>query len=338
MELYLCPSCTHIQTPYKLTDGFYNSYNILQGSAQYFGALELTENKLHKLQQYAVSFDYFIDIGCGTGHALGIASRFFDHCLGIEPAYNSYCIAKEKGLDVVHAYFSRDLKLEEKGKVSAFTAFQVFEHLTDLESVLDYIFEILQPGGVGLINVPNGQKIVGESLYHQLTFEHVNYYSVYSACTMARRAGFEIIQVEDIPGTLEIDLYVRKPKLRMTFNQVKLRQRKQLTQMLAPYKTVTVWGAGAKSEKYVDLLEDASIVNCLLDSSLRKVGQYVAGFEVPVEEPTSANVNKNPIIIIFASSYNDEIIERLRKQEMYTGDIIYFENNELQVNKREAYF
>ena len=72
--------------------------------------------------------------------------------------------------------------------------FQVFEHLTDLYSVLNYALEILEPGGVGLINVPNGQRIVEENLYHQIIAEHVNYFTPESLATMAKRAGFDLIE------------------------------------------------------------------------------------------------------------------------------------------------
>lgn len=120
MDLYRCPNCTHIQTEYQLPDDFYKRYNAQSGAAQYSGALELTESKLRKLRSYASSSNWFIDIGCGTGHALGIVAHMFDHCLGVEPAYNTYYIAKEKGLNVLNNYFSRDLQLPIAGRAVSF--------------------------------------------------------------------------------------------------------------------------------------------------------------------------------------------------------------------------
>lgn len=330
MTLYRCPNCTHVQTEYRLSDNYYDYYNEAMGAAQYLPSLDYTEKKLKKLRLYANSVARFIDIGCGTGHALAIASGYFDDCLGVEPAYNTYCIAKDRGLKVANAYFSRELEL--KSPISAFATFQVFEHLTDIYAVLDYAYEMLEPGGVGLINVPNGQEIVDKSLYHQLVFEHVNYYSIYSAAVMAHLAGFEVLEIENVRETIEIDLYVRKPKIHVPFDKIKQRQREELGKLLAPHKTATVYGAGAKSAHYASLLPESVVVDCLIDSSPDKVGKYVQNIGVVATRADAAAIRKNPVIVIFASSYNAEIIERLHA-EQYAGDIIYFEGTEVKIVK-----
>lgn len=330
MTLYKCPNCTHVQAEYRFLDSHYENYTDAVGAAQYLPSLDYTEKKLRKLRLYANSAARFIDIGCGTGHALAIASGFFNDCLGVEPAYNTYCIAKDRGLKVANAYFSRELELESP--ISAFAAFQVFEHLTDIYAVLDYAYEVLEPGGVGLINVPNGQEIVDKSLYHQLVFEHVNYYSIYSAAVMAHQAGFEVLEIENVRETIEIDLYVRKPKIHVPFDEIKQRQREELVKLLAPHKTATVYGAGAKSAHYASLLPESVVVDCLIDSSPDKVGKYVQNIGVAVTRADAAAIRKNPVIVIFSSSYNAEIIERLHA-EQYAGDIIYFEGTEVKIVK-----
>lgn len=331
MVLFRCPNCTHVETSFELPDDFYNSYDEECGAAQYSGTLDFTGKKLKRLQSYADSTTGFLDIGCGVGHALSIAEGLFTYCLGVEPAKNTCSIAEAKGLHVINAYFTKDLALQQS--VSAFTAFQLFEHLEDPYSVLDYAFEILEPGGVGLINIPNGQRILAEGLYHQLTFEHINYFTAYSVCDMAKRAGFEIIELENIPETIEYDLYIRKPKTHVSFYERKSAQKERLAQLLSPYQSVTVWGAGAKSAKYTELLPDRSMVAHLVDSSPGKIGGFVSGIPVPVEQVTAEIIQNSPVILIFASSYNTEIIQRLRKDENYRGEIIYFEKTDVLSSK-----
>lgn len=327
ITLFQCPDCIHVEIKFDLSGDFYDNYSDQNGAAQYSGALDLTEKKLKKLQKYAGSTAKFLDIGCGIGYALGLAEQLFSHCVGVEPAHNTYSIAKGKGLNVINGYFSRNLVLERP--ISAFTAFQVFEHLEDPYQVLDYAFEILEPGGVGLLNIPNGQRILNEGLYHQLTFEHINYFTAYSVCTMARRAGFEIIELENVPETIEFDLYIRRPKEHISFYERKTAQKVRLASLLAPYQSITVWGAGAKSTQYAEILPDRNLVKHLLDSSAEKVGKFVTGIPVPVERISERVIQNSPVIVIFASSYNAEIIQGLREKEGYRGEIIYFEETDV---------
>lgn len=335
MKLYRCPVCTHIQTEYVLDDDFYNTYDEQRGASQYLGSLDQTEQKLKKLRSYANSNFELIDIGCGHGKALRCAETgIFENCLGVEPAYNTYCIAKKSGLNVINAYFSKELNLEKT--FSAFVSFQVFEHLDDLYAVLDYAYDVLEAGGVGLINVPNGAEIIGRSLYHQLTFEHINYFTANSIATMVHRAGFEIIQIENIPETIELDVYVRKPNKRINFQQNWEEHKEKLNYLIAPYKTITVWGAGAKSEKYARLLDKTVIVEHIVDFSDSKLGTRIAGIEAVVEKPTEEIIRNSPVIVIFASAYNAEIIEQLRTDFLYEGEIIYFdEDNDVKSNSKK---
>lgn len=154
MKIYSCSTCTHIQIKCELPADFYeDDYDENKGYAQYTGALDLTEAKLKKLKQFAADNKRFLDIGCGAGHAIGIAQSMFDECVGVEPAKNTYEIAKSKGYNVINDYFAKGLNLD--GKFSAFASFQVFEHLSDPYSVLDYAREVLTDsvnGGGGRLN------------------------------------------------------------------------------------------------------------------------------------------------------------------------------------------
>jgi len=331
MILYKCSQCTHIQAEYNLPESFYDSYNEFEGAGQYAVSLDYTNKKLEKLRNFAKTNTVYLDIGCGTGKSLINASDFFQRCIGVEPS-DTYRIAEEQGLNVIHAYFSKELNIKEE--ISAFASFQVLEHLSNVYEVLNYAFDILEPGGVGLINIPDGQKIVDESLYHQLTFEHINYFSLYSASVMVHNAGFEIIEIDRVPQTVELDIYVKKPMRSIGFYNTFLAQRRKLTHLLTAYQSVVVWGAGGKSAKYAGLLEDSSIVGHLVDSNAKKVGLYVSGISRPVELASTEIVNNSPAVLVFASSYNDEIVVQLREEFGFKGDIILFSNeNNISVSK-----
>lgn len=326
MELFQCARCGHIQAESILPDNYYNGdYNVFAGGGQYAPSLDFTRKKLEKLRSYAQTGSLLLDIGCGTGNALSAAAGLFESCIGVEPADNTYQIAQERGFHVIHGYFSAELDI--KKQTSAFTAFQVFEHLSDIYQVLDYAFELLEPGGVGLINIPNGQEIINHSLYYEVVLEHINYFSAYSASIMANHAGFDVLEIETIPQTIEMDLYIRKPLRNYTFQEKECLERKQLSKILSAYQTVAIWGAGAKSARYVSLLEDPSIVKIVIDSDAKKAGMFLSGLNCPVKIASASLLKSCPCVMIFASSYNSEIIKKLRNDFGFLGDIIYHENN-----------
>ncbi|MBE7719535.1 MAG: class I SAM-dependent methyltransferase [Lacrimispora celerecrescens] len=68
-----------------------------------------------------------------------------------------YESTKKKGLNVINSYFNDLLGLKN---ITVFAAMMVFEHFEAPLDVLKAAFASLEEGGVGLINVPNGQLIL----------------------------------------------------------------------------------------------------------------------------------------------------------------------------------
>lgn len=324
MGIFKCPVCTHMQIENKLPQDYYsNNQNEDSGASQYFGSLDLFEEKIKKLKNFAVNNEKLMDIGCGTGHALSLAESIFSKCVGIEPAKNVFKAAQSKGLNVINNYFTRGLNLEND--FSAFMSFQVFEHLDDIYSVLDAANEKLIGNGVGLINVPNGQKIINHSLFHQLTFEHINYFTPNSLAVMAHRAGFDIIEINSIDKTIEVDIFVRKSGEQSLINSVKDKQKMKLQQITGNFDGITIWGAGAKSLKYSALLSKNTAVKYVVDSSMNKRGKYIGGINKAIEAPSQSIIDDSNLVIIFASSYNEEIIMKIRNEYKFKGAIAYFD-------------
>ena len=266
---------------------------------------------------------------CGSDRNSELSKLYFDSCLGIEPASNLYNITKNKGLNVINVYFNQKLRISER--FSGFTSFQVFEHLESVYEVLSYAHEILEPGGVRLINVPNGQAICDNRYYHQVVAEHLNYFTPFSLASMANNAGFDVIEIESIEETLELDLYIRKPREQMcSFNDMKNQHKENLKSLTLNSNYITIWGAGAKAYSYSELLSEDLDIKHLIDSSVSKKGKYISGIKVPIENITRDIISMSDTIIIFASSYNEEIIQSLNNTYSFKGKIIYFDKEKIK--------
>lgn len=325
VALFRCGGCTHIQSEYRCPEEFYINYESEAGASQYSGRLVTTEHKIEKLAQYSKSRNKLVEIGSGGGSALYSAAKSFARCIGVEPAEHLSELARERGFEIINAYFDSSLKLAEK--FSAFMAFQVFEHLEDVYAVLDYAYEVLEPGGVGLINVPNGQTIMQNGLYHQIVDEHVNYFSTHSLMAMARRSGFDCIEIENVSEAVELDIYLRKPLDFPGLNATRDRNRSRMAECLLGYEAVIIWGAGAKSCSYSELLPKNFLAAHLVDSDIRKTGKYTSGISAQIEMVDKSMLEQCDCVLIFASAYNREIMDELYNRYLYRGKVIYFEND-----------
>lgn len=304
IEIYVCSNCTHRQTKYLLSDLYYEQLEESGGAIQYRGGLCKTKELIAKLKEFANSTEKLVEIGCGMGYGLVDAMEYFDYVVGIDPSKSEVEVAKEKDLNVICGFFNSDLKLEDT--YSAFMSFQVFEHLTDIYEVLEYAYEILEDGGVGLINVPNGQYIFDNGLYHQVVCEHVNYFTPFSLAYCCNKAKFDVIEISPCKETMELNIYLRKKINVPKMEDCRSIQKASIKNMINKFENIGIYGAGAKAGKYMSLLdeEDISKIQYLFDGDSLKVGKYIWGLNIPIQMVSNSFLEAVDAIIIFASSYN----------------------------------
>ena len=314
--LYECPNCGLVQTKFLLNSDCYEEYEDGNGALQYYGDRRILDQQFSNLKKYA----------------LKIAGKYFARCTGVEPSEKEIQIAQnmpgggENTFQLICAYFDRSLNL--KDTYDAFCTFQVFEHMEQLQEAVRYAYDILNEGGVGLINVPNGQQIFEEGLYHQINWEHINYFTPYSLALLCNSAGFEILLLESDYEAIELNIYVKKAPRRLSLDACRNKLKQELNQALSGCRTFAVYGAGAKTISYGDLIEQEKLLH-VFDSDPAKTGKYVAGLKLPVEHATQQACGECDAVIIFASSYNREIIALLSELG-YTGKIFYFEGNKVR--------
>ncbi len=133
-----------------------------------FSALEPLRLKLDYYGRH-LSRDRFprpgrlLDVGCGNGAFLARARAMGWAVLGCEPDPKAAATCHAQGLDVIQGdLFSRDL---DGQLFDVVTISHVLEHVVDPKALLKRIYELLQPGGVLWVALPNpgslGLRIFG---------------------------------------------------------------------------------------------------------------------------------------------------------------------------------
>lgn len=333
VELYRCPCCTHMQIEYVVPGDYYDDYSLIEEPnyesehGRYSSyVLNYYDGKFKQLLSYANSSNKLLDIGCGVGILMEYEEKYFASVLGIEPSKVQFNIAKKLGKNVINAYFTKELNLEENG-YSAFVSTQVFEHVTVIRDILEYAFELLENGGVGLVEVPNGQKMYQERCYYDVFPDHVNYYTPLSLCTLANEIGFEVISVAEEFNRNHMSLFVRKPfsTVQKSFEDVIKEDQNVINEMIKNYNKVSVWGVGAKARSFISLIEEKDKIIHYWDINSMIWDQYLDSACKPITKPDFAEIQESDLILIFAAAYTGEIINDLKEKYNYSGDVVCFD-------------
>lgn len=101
-----------------------------------------------------------LEVGCGAGYFLNrLRKRGQFDLYGLELNPEAVAMGQEQGLPIflkTLAQFSR----EQDNSFDAICAFQVLEHLSDIQDFLSNILKLLRPGGKLIVSVPNNQSFL----------------------------------------------------------------------------------------------------------------------------------------------------------------------------------
>ena len=85
-------------------------------------------------------------------------------------------------------------------------------------------------------------------------------------------------------------------------------------------RKVAIWGAGIKGITTLALLKSRGI-EYIVDTDPTKKGLYSPVSHIPIVHPEEIDHNPFDVIVISAVMYLDEIVEQLRKELDFKGEI-----------------
>lgn len=118
-----------------------------------------------------------LEIGCADGYILQyLKSKGFVSLVGIEPSL------KESGLidDITYVKEYANSMLNLKKKFDLILAFNVFEHILDINGMMKFICNHLEEGGELWFNIPNDEIGFKEGDPGVFLHEHIHYYTLNS--------------------------------------------------------------------------------------------------------------------------------------------------------------
>ncbi len=141
-----------------------------------------------------------LDVGCSSGSVLAVGDALGLQVHGVEPAPKASVTARNLGFEVFTG-FLHEAKFQEN-TFDLVTLFEVIEHLRQPLALAREIHRILRPGGVWLIGTGNADswtvRIMGARWeYFNIGRHggHVSFFNPQSISLLARRSGFEIVEI-----------------------------------------------------------------------------------------------------------------------------------------------
>ena len=138
-----------------------------------------------------------LDIGCGPGFFLETAMRRGWLAHGVEPSRQAAAHARGLGASVTEGFFNDD-SAAALGRFDAVHLNNVLEHIPDPAQLVALARDLLEPGGIICINVPNdfsplqlaGMTAAGTADWWVAPPHHLNYFDFDSLTNFLVRLGF----------------------------------------------------------------------------------------------------------------------------------------------------
>jgi SAM-dependent methyltransferase len=332
MTLSLCSSCGWV----------YNTdfdVSLIDYSQKYDNALHASrlfqefEHDLaeHLLTRYDLHGRTVAEIGCGSGHFLGLLAGLAEgRGIGFDPSHDPEHVDPLAADNVafVRGEYPGD---GEPPAADLLACRQTLEHIPDPAAFLRALREALHPNPDTVIyfEVPNSTMPFRDLSIWDLIYEHCTYFVEPSLRFLFEATGFEVLDVRETyegqflslearparepraptpPGPAGLDGLVDTTAAFATrFDERRRAWQARLSELRRSGQRAVVWGGGARAVSFFNLLDMGEEVVGIVDINPRKQGTYLGGTGQPIVAPEALIELEPDLVIVLNDLYRDEI-------------------------------
>jgi hypothetical protein len=298
-----------------------------------------------------------VEIAANDGYLLQYVQARGIPCLGIEPTASTAAAARDKGIDIVEAFFGVRLaeQLAAQGKRAKLTAANnVLAHVPDINDFVAGFALLLDTGGVATFEFPHLLQLIAENQFDTIYHEHFSYLSLTAVDRIFSSHGLSIFDVEEIPthgGSLRVfaqradaaqhtrtsrvaamlsreeSAGMQQPEfyaeVQAHANGIKYALLEFLINAKRSGKKVGAYGAAAKGNtllNYSGIRPD--LLPWVVDRNPAKQGKYLPGSRIPIVGESQLRTERPDYVVILPWNLADEVMAQLDYIRQWQGQFV----------------
>ena len=298
------------------------------------------------------SNDLIIEIASNDGTFLKpFITNSFKKVIGVDPAKNISELANKNNIPTVNDYWSNDLAkslAKKHGRAKLVFARNVIPHVSELNSVVSGVENILDDNGIGIFEIHDANIIFNELHYDSVYHEHLCYFTLKSITHLLNKFNLFPFEIKRSPisgGSFVV--YFSKKKLSQSKNlefaianeeNSKVNQldswikfankvehhKKEMKKIITSFsgKKIIGFGSSARSQTFLNFCGfNQNNLELIIDNNSMKQNLYSPGTNIKIVNFENGLKLKPDAIFILAWNFKDEIIKEC-KSAGYKGNFI----------------
>ena len=320
IELGFCHQCGFIQnTTFDESLVSYSSdYNPTQAHSNAFNDFHIDLVK-SLIKKYNIVNKTIVEIGCGQGEFLDIITQYENNkAIGFDPACNRQ---NTDSIEFIQDFYS-DKYSNYKGDLVC--SKMTLEHIFEVKQFLNLTKDAIKDEeSIVFFQVPDISRILQESAFWDIYYEHCSYFAKESLTTLLNHSGFEIMDVWNrfddqylmiIAKLGKKEIYPKHniEKLKKELDDFKTDISNVVTfwnNFLSKNKNTVLWGGGSKSVAFLSLTKNH--IEYVVDIDPLKHNTYIAGTGQQIIAPATLKQINPDKIIVMNPVYEAEIKKQL---------------------------
>jgi len=231
---------------------------------------------------------------------------------GMEYGEEAAGICRRAGFDLWQEFFTTGDEMHPRSGFDGFYVLNFLEHIPDLPAFLAGIRRNLCDGAAGLVEVPNFDMILANSMLTEFSTEHIYYFTAATLRNLLENHGFEVISCRSIWHDYILSAEVKKRSVPDLSGCAALKDRitRQLGYFIAENGPAAFWGAGHQALTALALSGmTREKVPFVVDSSPEKQGRFTYATHIPIVAPEALYRGAVNAVVICCGGYSSEVLE-----------------------------
>ena len=299
--------------------------NIVYQLSHYSGTIgKLWDEHHSKFAEFILKFspENVLEIGGLHGTLAKKCKSFVDiDWTIIDP--NASSMLSEYNINAIKGFFDENFVPDKNYKMIVHS--HLLEHVYDINKFLKNIQNILkQSSGKMIFSIPNMEVMLKRNYTNCLNFEHTYYLSEDLTEYYLNKYNFKVIEKEyfkddhsifyyvesnkEIVIPKNINFYEKNKQLFLTYINANLEEIKKINNYISNHNgNIYLFGGHVFSQYLISYGLNTKNIKCILDNDINKQKHRLYGTDLIVESPKILKDDMNPLVILKAGVYNNEI-------------------------------